>query len=187
MWDIYNYLHGAIWWTLKEPGFQVSVLEKTLESPLDSKQIKPVNPKGNHPWLFIGRTDAEALILWLPNAKSQLTGKYPDAGKDWRVEGKGATEDEMVGWHHWFNEHEFEQTPGDGEGQGGLAYCSPCSHKELDTTEELNNNNKNLSSSNAIPTSLPGRFKLSHQSPWIKAHWNAKCFLGFLSLQFCLH
>ena len=85
------------------------MLEKTLKSPLDSKEIRAVNPKGNQPWLFIGRTDAEALILWLPNAKSQLTGKYPDAGKDWRVEGKGATEDELVGCHHWLNGHEFDK------------------------------------------------------------------------------
>ena len=97
------------------------MLEKTLESPLDSKEIQPVNPKGNQPWIFIGKTDAEALILWLPNAKSQITGKYPDAGKAWRVEGKGATEDELVGCHHWLSEHEFEQTPGDGEEQGSLA------------------------------------------------------------------
>ena len=87
-------------------------LEKILESPLDSKEIKPVNSKGNQSWIFIGRTDAEAEapILWPPDAKSWLTGKDPDAGKDWRQEEKGMTEDKMVGWHHWLNGHEFEQT-----------------------------------------------------------------------------
>ena len=100
------------------------MLEKTFESPLDSKEIKPVNPKGNQPWLFIGRTDAEAVIVWPPDAKNQLIGKDLDAGKDWGQE-EGATEDEMVGWHHWLNGHESEKTPGDGEGQGGLVHCSP--------------------------------------------------------------
>ena len=97
-----------------------------LESPLDSKEIKPVNPKGNQPWIFFGRTDAEAeaeaLILWPPHAKNQLIGKDPDAWKDWRQEEKGATEDEMVGWHHQLNEQEFEQTPGDSEEQG--SWCA---------------------------------------------------------------
>ena len=97
------------------------VLEKTFDSPLDCKEIKPVNPKGNQSWIFIGRTDAEAeaSVLWPPNVKSRLTGKDPDAGKDWRQE-KGMTEDEMVGWHHWLNEYEFEQTPGESEKQGSL-------------------------------------------------------------------
>ena len=98
------------------------VLEKTLESPLDCKQIKPVNPKGNKSWIVIGRT--EAPVLWPPDGKSQLIGKDPDAGKDWGQKEKGATEDEMVGWHHQVNGHEFEQIPGDSEGQGSLAYCS---------------------------------------------------------------
>ena len=101
------------------------MLEKTLESPLDCKEIKPVHPKRNQPWMFIGRTDAEAPILWPPDAKSQLIGKDPDTGKDWRQEEKGTTEDEMVGWHYRLNGHEFEQAPGVGEGQGSLAYCSP--------------------------------------------------------------
>ena len=119
--------------------FWTVVLEKTLESPLDGKEIKPVNPKGNQPWIFIGRTDAEAEapILWPLDVKSQLIGKDPDAGKDWRQEVK---EDEMVGWHHWLNRHEFEQAPGDGEGQRGLACCSPWGRKELDTAEWINNN-----------------------------------------------
>ena len=98
-------------WVLKNWCFQIVLLEKTLESPLDSK-IKPVNPKGNQPWIFTGRTDAEAEapVLWPPDAKSQLNGKDPDAGKDWRQEDKGMTEDEVVGWHHWLNGHESEQT-----------------------------------------------------------------------------
>ena len=122
------------------------MLEKIFESPLDSKKIKPVNPKGNQPWTFIRRTDAEAEapILWPLDAKSQVIGKDPDAGKDWRQE-EGMTEVEMVGWHHRLNGHESEQTPGAGEGQGSLAYCSPWGHKELDMTEWLNNNNGNNS------------------------------------------
>ena len=100
------------------------VLEKTLESLLDCKEIKPVNPKGNQPWIFIGRTDAEveAPIIWPPDVKSQFIKKDPDAGKDWRQEEKGKTEDKMVGWHHWLNGHEFEQALGDGEGQE--AWCA---------------------------------------------------------------
>ena len=96
-------------WTLKNWCFQTVVLEKTLESPLDSKDIKPVNTNGNQPWILIGKTDAEmeAPALWPPDVKKWLIGKDPDAGKDWRQEGKGMTEDEMVGWHHWFSGHEF--------------------------------------------------------------------------------
>ena len=95
-------------WALKNWSFWTVVLETTLESPLDYKEIQPVNPKGNHPWIFIGTTDAETLILWTLDAKSLLTGKDPDAEKDWGTEEKGMTEDEMVGLHHWLNEHEFE-------------------------------------------------------------------------------
>ena len=115
----------------KNWGFWTVVLEKILESPLDCKEIQPVNPKGNQPWIFIGRTDAEAeaLILWPPYVKSQFIGKDPDAVKDWGQEEKGTTEDEMVGWHHQLNGHEFEQAPGDGEGQGSLAGCSLWGHK----------------------------------------------------------
>ena len=123
-------------WALKKWWFRLVVLEETLESPLDSKETKPVNPKGNQSWIFIGRTDAEAEapILWLPDVKSQLIGKDPDDGEDWGQEEKGTTEDEMAGWHHWLNEHEFEQTPGDIKGQGSLACCSPWGCKELDVT-----------------------------------------------------
>ena len=129
-------------WVPKNWCFWTVVLELTLESPLDSKEIKPVNPKGNQPWTFIGKTDAEdeAPILWRPDANSWLTGKDPDAGKDWWQEGKRVTEDEMVGWHHWLNGHEFEQTLGVGDGQGSLVCCGPWGHKESDTTYGLNNN-----------------------------------------------
>ena len=110
------------------------MLEKTLESPLDSKEIKPVNPEENQPWIFIGRTDVEALILWAPDGKSQLTGKDPDTGEGWRQEEKEVTEDEMDEWHYWLNGHDFEQTPGDSEGQGSQVCCSPWGCKELGMT-----------------------------------------------------
>ena len=123
-------------WVLKNWCFWTVVLENTLESPVDCKKIKPVNPKGNQAWIFIRRTDAEAetLILWPPDVKNWLIRKDPDAGKDWRQEEKGMTEDEMVGWHHWLDGHELEQAPGVGGGQGGLACCSPWGRKESDTT-----------------------------------------------------
>ena len=116
------------------------VLERTLESPLDFKDIQLVHPKEDQSWVFIGRSDVEAetAILWPPDAKSWLTGKDPDAGKDWGQEEKGTTEDEMVGWHHQLNGHEFGWTLGVGDGQGGLACCSSWGHKELDMTEWLN-------------------------------------------------
>ena len=128
-------------WVPKNWCFWTVVLEKTLESPLDWKEIKPVNPKGNQLWIFIGRTDAEAEtpILWPPDEKNWLTEKDPDGGKDWRQE-KGMIEDEMVGWHHQLNGHEFEQTPGVRDGQGSLACCSPWGWKESghDWVAELN-------------------------------------------------
>ena len=127
-------------WAPKNWCFCTVVLEKTLESPLDCKEIKPVNPKGNQPWIFIGNTDVEveAPILWPPDLKNWLIWKDPDAGKDWRLEEKGMMEVEMVGWHHQLNGHEFEQAPGVGDGQGSLVCCSPWGRKELDTTEWLN-------------------------------------------------
>ena len=132
-------------WVPKNWCFWTVMLEKTLESLLDCKGIKPLSPKGNQHWIFIGRTDAEAeaeaLILWPPNAKSWLIRKDPDAWTEWRQEEVGTTEDEMVGWHYWLNGHEIEQALGDGEGQGSLACCSPQGRKESDTTERLNNNN----------------------------------------------
>ena len=114
-------------WALKDCWFWTVVLGKTLENPLDSKEIKPVNPKGNQSWIYIGRIDAEAEapIIWPPVVKKWLLGKDPDAGKDWRQEEKGMTEDEMIGWHHWLNGYEFEQTQGDSEGQGSLACFNP--------------------------------------------------------------
>ena len=128
-------------WVTKNWCFWTVVLEKTLESPLHCKEIKTVNPKGNQSWVFTGRTDAEAdaAVLWSPDAKSKLTRNHPDAGKDWEQEEKGVTEDKMVGWHHWLNRHEFEQTPRDSEGQGSLACCSSWGRKEADITEQLNN------------------------------------------------
>ena len=132
-------------WVLKNWCFWTVVLQKTLESPLDCKEIKPVHSEGNQSWISIGRTDAEAetSILWPLDAKNWVIRKDPDGGKDWRQEEKGTTEDEMVGWHHRLNGHEFEQALGVGEGQGSLVCSSPWGHKELDTTERLNNDNSN--------------------------------------------
>ena len=124
-------------WTPKNWCFWTVVLEKTLESSLDSKEIQPVHPKGNQSWIFIGRTDVEAKapIFWPPDARNWLIGKEPDAGKDWRQKEKGTTEDETVGWHHWLNGHESEQAPGVGDRQGSLACCNPWGLKESDITE----------------------------------------------------
>ena len=140
-------IHVWIWkldykenWVLKNWCFWTEVLEKTLDSPLDCKEIQPVHPKGNQSWIFIGRTDAEveAPILWPPDVKNWLIGKDPDAGKDWRQEEKGITEDEMLGWHRWLDGHEFEQALGVGDAQGSLVHHSPWDHKESDTTKWLN-------------------------------------------------
>ena len=127
-------------WVLKNWCFWAMVLEKTLESLFDCKKIQPVHPKGNQCWIFIGRPEAEAEtpILWPPNVKNWLIGKDPVAGKDWTQEEKKITEDEVVGWHHRLNGHEFEQTSEVGDGQGRLTCCNPCDCKELDTTEQLN-------------------------------------------------
>ena len=125
-------------WAWKNWCFWTVVLEKTLESPLYCKEIQPVHPKANQCWIFIGRTDAEAPILWPPDAKSWLIRKDLDAGKDWGQEEKGTTEDEIVGWHHRLDAHEFGWTLGVGDGQGGLACCGSWGHKELEMTEQLN-------------------------------------------------
>ena len=127
-------------WAPKNWCFWTVVLEKTLESPLDCKQIQPVNPKGNQPWIFIGRTDVEAEgpILWPPDAKNWLIGKDPDVEKDWRQEERGMTEDEMVGWHHRLDGHKFEQVLGAGDGQGSPVCSSLLGHKESDAAEWLN-------------------------------------------------
>ena len=129
-------------WALKNWCFWIVILEKTPESSLDCKKIKSVNPKGNQPWILIAWTDpeGEGPILWPPDVKSLLTGKDPDAGKCWRQEENVMTQDEMVGWHRRLNGQEFEQTPGDSEGQGSLACCSPWGCKKSNTTERLNNN-----------------------------------------------
>ena len=121
-------------WAPKYWCFWTAVLEKTFESPLDCKEIQPVHPKGNQSWIFIGRTDAEAEtpIPRSPDAKNWLIGKDPDAGQDGRQEEKRMRGDEMDGWHHWLDGHEFEQTPGDGRGQRDLACCSPQGLKEPD-------------------------------------------------------
>ena len=138
-------MYGCESWTNKESWapknwcFWTVVLEKTLESPLNCKDIQPVHPKGDQPCVFIGRTDAEAEtpVFWPPDAKSWLAGKDPDAGKDWRRE-KETTEDEMVGWSYWLNGHGFEWALGAGDGQGSLERCSPWGCKESDTTERPN-------------------------------------------------
>ena len=142
-WDLYwtsnpqNYTVLNLWF------FKTVVLEKTLESPLDCKEIQPVHSKGEQSWVFFGRTDAKAEtpVLWPPHAKSWLIGKDPDAGKDWGQEGKGTTEDEMAGWHHLLDGHEFEWTPGVDDGQGGLACCDSWGSKSrtrLSDWTELN-------------------------------------------------
>ena len=132
-------------WAPKNWCFWTVMLKKTLESPLDCKEIQPVHPKGDQSWVFFGRTvspeyslEAETPVLWPPHAKSWLIGNDSNAGRDWGQEEKGMTEDEMAGWHHWLDGHESEWTPGVGDGQGGLACCDSWGHKESDTTERLN-------------------------------------------------
>ena len=134
-------MYGCDSWTIKRLSTKELML-KILESPLDCEEIKSVYPKGNKFWTFIGRTDAEAEapILWPPDVKS--IRKDLDPGKDWRQQEKGMTEEEMIGWHHQLNGHEFEQAPGDGKKHGSLSCCSPWGHKESDITERLDNNNK---------------------------------------------
>ena len=133
-------------WVLKYWCFWTMVLDKTVESSLDCKEIQPVHSKGDQPWVFFGRNDAKAEtpVLWLPRVKSWLIGKDSDAGRDWGQEEKGMTEDEMAGWHHWLDGCESVWTPGDGDGQGGLACCDSWGRKELDMTERLNWLTENL-------------------------------------------
>ena len=142
--------HVPVWeldhkegWSPKNWCVQTLLLEKTLDSPLDRKEIKPNNPKVFQSWIFIGRADAEAWVVWTPDGKRWLIGRDPDTGKDWGQEEKWVTEDEMIGWHHWLNGHELEQTLGDSEGQGSLVSCSPWARKESNTMEQLNNNQIN--------------------------------------------
>jgi len=127
-------------WAPKNWCFWTVVLEKTLESPLDCKEIQPVYSKGDQSWVFFERndTEAETPVLWPPHAKSWLIGKDPDAGRDWGQKEKGTTKDEMAGWHHWLDGHEFEWTLGVGDGQGGLACWDSWGRKESDRTERLN-------------------------------------------------
>ena len=134
-------MYGCESWTIKKAErWRTDTFElrcwRRLQSPLDRKDIKPVNPKGNESWMFTGRTDAEAEtpILWPPDAKNWLLRKDSDAGKDWGQEEKGTTKDETVRWHHWLGGHEFEQAPGVGDGQEGLVSCGSWSHKESDMT-----------------------------------------------------
>ena len=145
----YGFSSGHVWmweldceesWAPKNWCFWTVVLEKTLERPLDCKEIQPVHSKGDRSWVFFGRTDgkAETPVLWPPHAKHWLIGKDSDAGRDWGQEEKGMTEDEMSGWHHRLNGYESEWTPGVGDGQGGLACCNSWGRKESDTTEQLN-------------------------------------------------
>ena len=135
MWEL-DYKEG---WALKDCCFWTVVLEKTLESLLDCKEVKPVSPRENQLWVFIANSGAEveAPILWPPDVKSRLIGKDPDSGKDWGQEKKRTTEDETVGLHHWLNGHEFDQTLGDNEGQRSLECCSTWDLKESDTTEQI--------------------------------------------------
>ena len=139
--------HGQMWdldhkesWVLKNWCFWTVMVEKTLECPLYCKEIQLIHTKGNQSWIFIGRTDVEAEtpILWPPDAKKWLIRKDSDAGKSWRQKEKGMTESEIVGWNHQLDGHEFEGTPGVGDGQESMVYCSPWGHKELDMTEHQN-------------------------------------------------
>ena len=150
-------------WAPKNWCFWTVVLEKTLESPFDSKKIQPVHSEGDQPWDFFGRNDAKAEtpILWPPHVKSWLIVKDSDAGRDWGQEKKGTTEDEMAGWHHWLDGRESEWAPGDGDGQGGLACCDSWGRKESDTTERLNWTESTFYM--RIP-SLPGSLHLTNVS-----------------------
>ena len=152
-------MYGCESWSIKKAEhWRIDAFEvwcwRRLESPLNCKEVKPVNPKGNQPWIFTGRTvaEAEAPVLWPPDAKSWLIRKDPEAGKDWRQEEKGMTEGEMVGWYHWLNGREFEQAPRDGEGQGSLACCSPWDSQESSPTPQFKSINSSVLSFLHIPT-----------------------------------
>ena len=169
LWNFQVVMYGCGWdykesWASKNWCFWTVVLERTLESPLDCMEIQLVHRKGDRSWVFIGRTDAEAEtpILWPSDAKSWLIWKDPDAGKDWGQE-EEITEDQMFGWHHQHNGHEFEQAPGVGYGQGSLTCCSPWVHKELDTTEWLNWTEQ-LFWKNTLAVSYKTKYTLTTQS-----------------------
>ena len=179
-------------WLPKNWCFWTVVLEKTLESPLDCKEIQPVHSEGDQSWVFFGRNDAkvETLILWPPHAKSWLIGKESDAGRDWGQEEKGTTEDEMAGWHHRLDGHEFEWTLGVGDGQGGLVCCDSWGRKESDPTEtELNWTELGLMTEYWLTNALTTGFlkcalvlKLPYL-PCSSAHkWNSQGWLVFVSL-----
>ena len=175
-------------WVPKNWRFWTVVLEKTLESPLDCKEIQPVHSEGDQLWDFFGRNDAKAetSVLWPPHVKSWLIGKDSDAGRHWGQEEKGTTEDEMAGWHHWLDGHESEWTPGVGDGQGGLACCDSWSRKELDMTERLNWTELKVNVySMIIFRSLKGNNKLPIGG-YLPPHWRGiSPLLSFLWK--CLH
>ena len=166
-------------WVPKNWCFWTVVLEKTLESPMDSKEIKPVNPKGNQPWIFIGRTDAEAKasVLSPADVKSWLIRKDSDAGKDWGQEEKRVTENEMAGWHHWVNEHESEQAQGDSEGQGSLVCCRLWSHKASDMTYHWTTKTRRMLLEQNLEIRLSWR---NNNSTWSDADWEGPVILGGL-------
>ena len=171
-------------WALKNWWFWTVVLEKTLESPLDCKEIQPVHSEGERSWVFIGRNDAEAEtpILWPPDAKSSLIGKDSDAGRDWGQEEKGTTEDEMVGWHHRLDGREFEWTLGVGDGQGGLACCDSQGRKESDTTERLNWNELNFyehTKPSAVERSLSHDTHMGQKARTSKENTRSNCWAIF--------
>ena len=142
-------------WMPRNSCISTAVLKKTLESPLDYKQIESVNPKGSQSWMFIERTDAETPVLWSQDAKSWLIGKNSDAGRDWGQAEKGTTKDEMAGWHNGLYGRESEWTPGDGDGQGGLVCCDSWGHKESDTTEWLNRTELNWTDDELLLINVP--------------------------------
>ena len=173
-------------WALKNWCFWTVVLEKTLESPLDCKEIQPIHPKGDQSWVFIGRTDAEAetRILWPPHAKSWLIGKDSDAGRDWEQEEKGTTEDEMAGWHHRLDGRESQWTPGVGDGQRGLACCSSWGCRESDTTERLWVNSGSLWWTEAWRAAIHGVAKSQTRlSDWTEL--NCGFYLHFSNNEWC--
>ena len=168
MWDLDHKEN----WVPKNWCFWTVVLEKTLESPLDCKEIQPVHSKGDQFWIFIGKThfEAEIPIIWPPDAKNWLTWKAPDAGNDWRQEEEGTTVDEMVGWHHQLGGHEFEQVPGDG--QGSLVCCSPRGRKEVDMTVQLNWLHWSWESIIELKGIRLPDFTSYHKDTTVKAAWN---------------
>ena len=181
----YGFFCGHVWmseldceegWALMNWCFWTVVLEKTPESPLDYKEIQCVHPKGNQSWIFIGRTTAETVtpILWPLDVRSWLIWKDPDAGKDCRQEEKGTTEDEMVGWHHWLNGHEFEQALRVGDGQGSLACCSPCNMckecKECKSHTLLSNWTELIGLKDSEESGVMARSTWNHGNEW-RAKW----------------